>query len=476
MSGDTTYALFLDTMTYLHYTPVDQIDWHDVLGVPRDCVVQIVVPGITLREIDKHKNHSPRLRDCARRVGKQLSTWLSNGTQEIRTGVQIVRAVGVPRIDFDAEDLDKTINDDVLVAAALWYQRTNPDVTVVVVTQDPYPQVVAGARGIAVQPLPDYLKLSEEEDSLEKENRELKRQLQKLQFARPDLTLAFAGGTKSTREVFIPSVKALTEDELVKAVSAMERKYPPANSFRPRPAAAAAKSSDEDRARPDGVSLSALVRDAERAREWQAAYDPQEIERYAAKRSQFLKEYAEYARAQREFERARARHFSLEIEVVNNGTTPASDVDIRLHVPDGVLVADEDDLQEPELPTPPALPQTGAERLAAGFASLRVPGVSLSSYSYLPPSPHHMLARAPRNVSSLDIKETNSYLVTCHVGRVKHGLRESLPTMYVTVPSSASIRPFQITYTLHAANLAEPVTGTLTVLLKPGPPADDAAV
>jgi hypothetical protein len=46
-------AAFLDTMIYLHYRPVAEIDWQRVLDTAR---VDILVPRITVRELDRHKN------------------------------------------------------------------------------------------------------------------------------------------------------------------------------------------------------------------------------------------------------------------------------------------------------------------------------------------------------------------------------------------------------------------------------------
>lgn len=471
-----THALFLDTMVYLHYKPVEHIDWHEVLNVPRTDEVLIVVPGITLREIDHHKNHTPRLQGRAQRVAAQLETWIASGTSGIRPGVRVIPALHAPTIDFDADGFDRGVNDDVLVAAALEYQRTNAGVAVVVVTQDSYPRLIARGRGLAVQALSDDLKLPAEADSLEKENRELRRQIQQMQSARPVLTLEFASDSKQSLTVIIPSVRPLTQGELAAAVKAMEQKYPPADSFRERPASAqpdtASPTAASSSALPGG--LQAMLREAAREAEIQGRVlgpvSDREIERYADARSSFLENYAEYVQAMREFERARARRFTLELQLVNSGSVPATDVDVRIHVPDGVIVADEDDeLGEPEAPKPPVRPQRGQGGLFAGLIgplhlndAFRVRDASyLSSHT---PS----RAYGPFSVSSWDIEETGSYVVSGNVGRVKHGLREALSTIYLTIPEDARIRPFQLTYSLHAANLPEAVNGTLTVLLKPG--------
>jgi hypothetical protein len=466
------HVLFLDTMTYLHYKPIEQIDWHEVLGASRSDEVVIVVPGVTLREIDKHKNHTPRLRGRAQRVGAQLAVWLSSDSQVIRPGVRVASTPRAPAVDFAAEGLDQTQNDDVLVATALAYQRQNAGDTVIVVTQDSYPQVVARDHGLLVRTLPDQLKLPDEAYAVEKENRELRRRIQQIESAQPKLSLEFASGSGQLLEVSLPVILPLSEDELAEAMRTMERQFPSADSYQAPTAVALPHRGPpaQEVAGPVG-HIAAMMRDAALAREMQrnllGSIDAEDLKRYAAERSSFLTEYAGYLRELRQFEIASARRFTLDIELVNTGSVPATDVDVQLHVPDGVLVSKKYDLREPDAPEAPARPRRSAEMLFDALRSPSYPTLDAlrgPDLSYLSSLADRDIR--PKNVSDLDIEETGSFTVTTHVGRVKHGLREALPTIYATIPDDAPIRPFQITYSLHAANVPELETGTLNVLLK----------
>ncbi|KPJ72399.1 MAG: hypothetical protein AMS14_07805 [Planctomycetes bacterium DG_20] len=50
--------VFLDTMILLHYRPLDELDLPRIVGTDQ---VVVVVPRITLRELDRHKNiHTSR--------------------------------------------------------------------------------------------------------------------------------------------------------------------------------------------------------------------------------------------------------------------------------------------------------------------------------------------------------------------------------------------------------------------------------
>jgi hypothetical protein len=458
------HAVFLDTMVYLHYRPVEEIDWHRMLGVPSGDSVVIVVSGVTLREIDKHKNQSARLRERARRVSERIAGWLTADHAEVRPGVAVVGALRPPDVDYAAEGLDSNSNDDVLVASALAYQRANPETGVTLVTQDVYPQMRARGLGLRALALPDDLKLPVEEDPTEKENRDLRRQLQQLQAALPVLDLQFSDSGGKSLRVVIRDVGPLTQSELAAAMAEAERQHPPVDALRPRRA--------PDEARPPGPDIlgrmgASLQREVQRAREIEAAVlgpiPETEYTRYEEERVAFLAELPSYLAEVREWERMTARAFTLEMELVNTGSTPAVDIDVHWHVPDGVHVTDEDPTtDEPEPPRPPRRPRRNMDLLRDGLQMPSILGLSTP----FPPLPSFDPRPAtPRNVSSLDIEETESYDIRCHVRRVKHGLAEPLPTLYLQVPDDVGVRPFQISYSLHAGNLPRAVEDVLNVIL-----------
>lgn len=83
------------------------------------------------------------------------------------------------------------------------------------------------------------------------------------------------------------------------------------------------------------------------------------------------------------------------------------------------------------------------------------------------PSFPDLVARPPRNLSSLTVEnEADGFYVSCHVRRVKHGLVEVLPTVYVTLPAGLVPRSFQVTYELHAGNVPDAISGTLDIVIQ----------
>jgi hypothetical protein len=450
------HAIIADTMVYLHYIPVDQVDWHTVLNVPSSDDVLIVVPGITLREIDKHKNTSPRLRNRAQRAGSQLGGWLSSAGSVLRDGVRIEAALRAPQVNWLELGLDSASNDDMLVASVVEFSGARRDCHVVLVTQDNYVRLRASALGIDVLSLGDEFRLPSDDDPVERENRELRRELQRMQAIRPVLDLQFAGSAGKTMRVVIRAVAPLSSEEMAERLKEIEQRYLPVESFMQTAKPLREGTASADQARQGVASkLAAFLAAQDRA-------DSAELARYAEERAAFLVKYAKYLHEARAHERARARRFALELELVNTGSAPAQDIDVHLHIPDGVLVVGSDDLKEPKAPDPPTRPRNAMELLRD----------SMASSVYTPPMYRSLGAldevvavdRSP-NVSPLEIEETHSFDIRFHVGAVKHGLPVRISPIPIAVPDGAEIRPFQIPYTLRPANLPDPVRNVLSVIL-----------
>ena len=67
-----TKIAFIDTMIFLHFQSFDQLDWPTILNMKR---AMIIVPPITLRELNKHKDthNLQKIRERAQSViGKLL--------------------------------------------------------------------------------------------------------------------------------------------------------------------------------------------------------------------------------------------------------------------------------------------------------------------------------------------------------------------------------------------------------------------
>lgn len=429
---------FLDTMIYLHYKPVEEVPWPDLLETDQ---VHILVPRVTIGELDNHKdtNAQRKLRERARRILQRIEGWEETQPTKLRAGVVIQVHYRLPRLDFAEFDLDPSRNDDVLIATALDYKQQNPSADVVLVTQDTTPRMVARALGLSVAKLADELKLPVEADPVEQENRELRRQLERLQAASPKLFLRFQGEEADNRTVFdLQRLPAKPEEYIREQVEQLREKYP-------------AQWREQT---PFGPML---------------VPPEHEYRRYNAERERYFEQYEEYLLGTWEREKKRRLSFRIALELVNDGTAPAEDVDLYLHFPDGFVLLEESDLEDEEEmygpPRPPRPPRTSAEMM-----SEQVKSSLLSTQPYIPDLSYlnsvHSRLGPPPNISSPTIRETESYEVEWTVQRLKHKQAAPLQPLIVTFRHYESASSFGIDYRLHAGNLPDKVEGKLHVVVK----------
>jgi hypothetical protein len=363
-----------------------------------------------------------------------------------------------PNVNFATEGLNPDWSDDVLVALALQYQREHGDATVMLITQDGYPRIRAQAAGLRVESLPDTWKLPVEEDPVERENRLLKQQLQRVEAAVPVLDLRFAKDLGKSLRVTLHDPGPLSDVYIKDQLRPLEEQYPPAEAFSPRSSQEARPLEPRSGRDDSPIELSSL---AALMKATSDPYDAKDVERYARERAAFLSGYSAYLQTQREYERRRQRSITLTVELVNSGSSPATDVDVLMHVPDGLFVSETSRLQAPEAPDPPQSPRTLVQLIRTGLSlpplvdvqSMLAPRITARPEFYHTP-----------NVSPLRIRKTDSYEITCQVLKLKHNFTLKLPSMYLTFVEGEPVRPFRIGYWIHAANVPTPVQGQLNVV------------
>jgi hypothetical protein len=449
-------AVFLDTMVYLHYRPVDQIDWRLLLD---EVDVVLVLPRVTVQELDKHKNthKQHRIRERARRVLTSLDAWSATG--EVKPGMKLEFRHAFPAVDFKQLGLRDDWNDDILLGAILDYQAQTEQNMVVLFTQETALRMTAQQIGIHVRSLDDGLRLPNERDPVEIERDDLRRQLEKVAGARPKVSLQFVSdglgsehGPSDRLVVVLRTTPTGPERDLHVAVD------------RERQRLLALVGPTKEPSDPVAASASAAYR---ALAQFSGGVSPDERARYLRDVNNYLPAYESFLREDAEFERGMVRRAVLSFQLVNTGTAPAEDVDIELHFPDGFDLLKPDEVAVK--PAAPKSPNPPRSMLEVTFDSMRMglkPVSYLSDYS-------GVLGRvgkaSPSNVSGLKITRSNSYDVHLHVRRVKHGYRQPLGDLIIEFEDPSSTRPFHIDYWLRPANLPDAVRGQLHVLVQSEP-------
>ena len=218
--------IFIDTNIFEHFPPLKDIDFARLANCTS---VTLVIPPITIRELNRHKDTSTRAR-LRRRAGaalRDLSHW-SRTTPPvvIRPSVELTFRAKEPLIDFIAFHLRSDIPDDELLATAIEFaaeQKLGPES--VLVTTANLGLLLKGQSQQAIQmlPMPESLRLPDEPDAEEKRIKELEQRLDNLSIGLPRLALTFLDGNTFQEHILRITTDSLDESELAEKCASQKR-------------------------------------------------------------------------------------------------------------------------------------------------------------------------------------------------------------------------------------------------------------
>lgn len=432
-----TYV-FLDTNILLHYRRAAEIDWLKHIG---DEMVVLVLAPVVIRELDAHKfNHpSGKIRSRVKELLANLRSTFATATEvDIRRNVRLRLLARDPELDFDKNGLSRDVTDDWLLAAMIDTRHTQSEGSVVLVTADFGLELKARAAGFSVFAPPDEARLAEDMDVSEKRIKQLERENATLRNRLPELRLSLAGDAIQTFSLPEGPKEVVQVDA---EMALLRQQYP--HLVEP----AAAKTTIRSQT------------GAELLRSW-AKTDPTTFARpdehrlYNRDLDVYYSEFENYLRMLAAYRQRRQRRLELSIHLHNDGGAPAEDIDIHMHFPDGFELWRLD--KEPPEPGPPEPP------VKPGY--IRPIEDMLSRLTF--PSPALGTVSLPSNISRPEIRKSNSYDVSQHVRSLKHGYSNLLETYSVVYESDATIRSFEISYLISAANLPSAAKSSLSIVIQ----------
>jgi PIN domain-containing protein len=430
--------VFIDTNTFLHYPALNHIDWPVVLQC--DFSILVIAP-IVIRELNRHKDSptSPKMRERARSARKRLHDWSEKVSPVmIRNSVELRFLAHEPLIDFAAARLSRDIADDHLLGTMIEFLGGNPGCDTVLVTEDLGLKLKAGAHGLSKVQLPPNIRLPDELGVEEKRIRQLEQDLKRIRERMPSLKLLFRSGEDRVH-VLVRQPSALSKESIEVALTEVRNKQEKMEPLGGKTVA-------------DAVTALAIGL---------GAIPPAEVSDYNKRLEEYFLKYEQHLHAVQEFENLQRRTVRLDIIAVNEGTSPAEDVNIFMHFPNGFALVDEDHLpKRPSAPKTPARPKSQFEKLHEAMAAPMIPSGLLRGLSYKPPNLPEF-----RNASHPSIRRTKSYDVELEIGKIKHGFSEEIDSMYAIFPLFDDAASFTIEYRLHAANLPDLVEGHLHVIV-----------
>jgi hypothetical protein len=412
--------VFVDTNLLLHYRFPADVDWR---ALTKAASVVVVFAPIVVRELDKHKHATTskvrkRAASVLRRLHGLLETHGARGP--LADGVTYVFLGSDPRIDYEAHGLQTTVPDDILIAGLVQHRETHAEVRLS--TADLGLRVKASTRRIMCVTLSNEDALPEEETDEERELRALRMKVLSFESAQPSLALCFANTqTHCSFRLQLPNIVDV-DARVDEARDILEYK--------------------KEVSKHSTLGLFPPGKD--------------EFLRYEKECRQYLVDLREHLDKQNTAERRRARTIKTELVFRNDGTTPASDVDLFLSFAAGLAITAEDNAPLPEEPEPPSPPEhlfsSMVEAAQDGRFDLmlrRGPAKSINT-------------RHNESVEWFELRRLPEGTTEGHwrASQLKHGLPVLLPPLYVELPSQETTS-FHAEYKISAANLPELHVGQL---------------
>lgn len=428
----TTAHIFIDANAALHFLRPDQIDWLRLTGANH---VLLVAAPIFLRELENQKVHNPskKLRVRAADYVKWLARFIDEPGAEVRPDVRWHFVDEEPLLDFAAHRLSFSIADDHLIASTLTYAQrvTGP---IFVATGDVGLKVKLLSRRLSPLFLADEARLPSELDPEQKELQDLRRELARMKNRAPALSLTFPN-KRDNLEVTLMLAGAPD----VQSVAEIRREYPklPVPGSRPR-----------------GYAIPAL-HEAHVSGLLLQRWTSEQIVAYNQDLDRFYEKWAEHVEAVRAWENANRRRLAVTLLLVNAGTAPATDIDVRLALPAGVTPVTEDQLHK--RPTPPEQPRPARTLASIGALMAAVP-----VDAWMP----SVLVPIGDDPDGRPFTEADARRIEFSVRTLKHHDEVTFDPFALSFDGADNIKNFEAEYEITLAEVPDVVRGKLRFVVK----------
>ena len=417
---------------------MEEIPWKDLLIEKYSHIELLIVPPV-LTELDNHKySEKKKVAERARKITNTLKDHLpSNEIKKTKNGLTI----SLSSVDYDKDS--RNMDDQILSCLVnLTTQKTETE-DIIAISHDTFLQIKFRQSNIPYFDLGEEYLLPPEPTKEQKELLKTKRELNQFKNRLPKLILKNFNGSNPVKFKLQRSIE-VNDEEIVEKVTELKKEYPKYTT----------KSPIENSI---GAFASALEANVFSIRQEQK-------DKYDKELDQYFDNYSEYLREIQLFENYKGKVLELNLGLDNIGTSPASNIDVFMHitVPKSVMLLDSYDYKElleskePHEPRPPRKPR-GALDALSNLHSMS----DLHRSLYTPKLTADMFQTKEINVSSPTIRPTNSYDVNLDVKSVKHHSGEALKKMYLIFPEEEISTSFKIEYKLICDELPQPIESVI---------------
>ena len=416
--------IFLDTNIFLHFQDFEKIDW---LSESFSEACKLVIPPVVIDELDEKKIGTNKIGNRARKVLNRFEQLAEMGNARIKENIDFEILLLKPsREIYETNELNFDEKDHRLIASMIQFSEGCDLNEILLCSNDIGPRLRAKMYGIRSLKLDSKYLIPDQISEEEKEIKNLQRENQILKTRIPKLDVLFLDENKFLQIKIPEEDYSNFEDFKTQRLKQIKIDNPYLEFTTPQ-----------------GNILAQFY-----------TLTSSRIEEYNNKLDQFYSEYENALDKIFEYEKKELLSFNIQLIIKNSGNSPAEDIDLHLHFPDGFeLIESSEKDKHPSLPKPPYEPKH-----ALDFGHSASP---ITSYFYNQITPNTSL-----NFNSPSIKKTNSYDVDFSRKKLKHGYSEQMEQLTIIFDSNSSINNFQIDFELSSGNVPDKLVGKLNVRFK----------
>jgi hypothetical protein len=388
-----------------------------------------MIPPVVLDELDAKKSTNSKIALRARKVLNRIESIESSSSSEFKANTHLKIIHNKPKQEtYDSYQLEQREQDQRLLASIIEFKNSEAiDSDVLICSEDVGVRLRAKKFGITWIQLDDSCKLKEEESDEQKELKKLKLENEQLKNRVPKLKLEFKKNSEFIN-IKRPNIPSSSNDFITEEIEKIKIANPLISAIDPYQ-------------NPLSILTSPF------------SLTQEQIKNYNNKLEKFYDRYKSWLIENKEFEMKSKLTFEIEIDLANNGTVPAEDIDVHMHFPDGFELVNSKEIEEgPIKPTPPYKPKNQFD-----FGPIQgIPRISPTSFDF----------DQDFDPNRPEIKKSNSYDVNYHFKKLKHQYSHSLSSLSLIFNNISEVKNFSIEYTVSAGNLPIPVEGKLGVVFE----------
>ena len=231
-------CLFPDTNVFIQCRPLEELDWSEWADFEE---VHLIVCRTVQREIDRQKTRGND------RVGQRARKINSMFRQIVETGYKVIREDGPPvKLILESSSvpsnelkdrLDYSNPDDEIVGFLYQYKQQYPEADIRLLTHDTGPKMTARSLNLPFISVKDDWLLPPESNQVERENRWLKEEINRLRKAEPQFQVKCVDDNDievSALNIECQVYEPLTKDDLSTFMDLIRKRFPIITDFEPR--------------------------------------------------------------------------------------------------------------------------------------------------------------------------------------------------------------------------------------------------